>query len=127
MSSTFRPWQLLVVTAAGWINRDQQAVINYLQEENRVLKEQLGSRRLCFTDGQRRRLAAKGKALGRAALDGIATLVTPDTLLAWHRRLIARKWTHCGRRRPGRPAVMKLAWGTCRGRIGRFEPFGWGG
>ena len=45
MLSTFRPWQLLVVTAAGWVNRDQQAVIHYLQEENRVLREHLGKKR----------------------------------------------------------------------------------
>ena len=54
MSSTFRPWQLLVVTAAGWINRDQQAVIHYLQEENRILREHLGKKRLLLTDDQRR-------------------------------------------------------------------------
>jgi len=50
MFKTLRPWPLLVVAAAGWVNRDQQAVINYLQEENRVLREQLGSKRLRLTD-----------------------------------------------------------------------------
>ena len=64
-------------------------VIDYLQEENRVLREQLGPRRLRFTDGQRRRLAAKGRTLGRRVLRDMATIVTPDTLLAWHRGLIA--------------------------------------
>ena len=59
MFKTLRPWQLLVVAAAGWVNRDQQAIVHYVQEENRVLREQLGSKRLRLTDDQRRRLAAK--------------------------------------------------------------------
>ena len=63
--------QFLVVAVAGWINQQQRDVIDYLQEENRVLREQLGPRRLRFTDAQRRRLAAKAKALGRQALSGI--------------------------------------------------------
>jgi putative transposase len=82
-------------------------VIAYLVEENRVLKEQLesGEMRLRFTDEQRRRLAVKGKPLGRKALSQIATIVTPETILAWHRRLIAAKWTY-PQRRVGRPGVM---------------------
>ena len=108
MFSTLRPWQLLVVTAAGWVNRDQQAVLSYLQEENRVLREYLGKKRLLLTDDQRRRLAAKGKILGRRILGDVASIVSPDTILAWHRRLIARKWDHSDKRRgPGRPGVMR--------------------
>ncbi len=84
--------QLLVLIIAGWVNRSQQDVIEYLQAENRVLREQLGGRRLLLTDGQRRRLAAKAKRLGRNGLFGITTLVTPDTLLRWYRRLIAKKY-----------------------------------
>ena len=57
--------QFLLVMFAGWVNRRQQDVIAYLHEENSVLREQLGGRRLRFTDDQRRRLAARGKALGR--------------------------------------------------------------
>jgi hypothetical protein len=60
---------------AGWVNRSQQDVIEYLEEENRVVREQLGGRRLLFTDGQRRRLAAKAKAIGRKGLFEISTLV----------------------------------------------------
>jgi hypothetical protein len=62
--------QLLLATFAGWVGRKQTAIITYLIEENRVLKEQLKSdgRRLRFTDDQRRRLAAKGKPLGRKVL-----------------------------------------------------------
>ena len=87
-------FHLLLATFAGWVGRQQSAVISYLIEENRVLKEQLesGGRHLRFTDDQRRRLAAKGKPLGRKVLHQIATIVTPDTILAWHRKLIAAKW-----------------------------------
>ena len=72
------------------MNRRQQAVIEYLQEEVRVLQEQLGKRPR-FADDQRRRLAAKGKSVGRKGLLQFASIVTPDTRLAWHRRLIAKK------------------------------------
>jgi putative transposase len=76
---------------AGWMNQHQVQMIEYLREENRVLREQLGDRRLRFTDDQRRQLAAKAKGLGRKLLAEIATIVTPETLLAWHRQLIALK------------------------------------
>jgi transposase InsO family protein len=100
--------QILLATFAGWVGRQQTCVIQYLVEENRVLKEQIESsgRRMRLTDDQRRRLAAKGKPLGRRILRNIATIVTPDTILAWHRRLIAAKWTY-PRKRVGRPGVMK--------------------
>lgn len=70
-------------------------MIAYLVEENRILKEQIesGGKGLRFTDGQRCRLAAKGRPLGLKALRQIATIVTPEAILAWHRRLIAAKWT----------------------------------
>ena len=81
MAQVLRPWQILVATFAGWINEHQESVIDYLREENRVLKEQIGDKRLLLTDDQRRRLAAKAKAIGRRALEDVATIVTPDTLL----------------------------------------------
>lgn len=61
MSTILSPWQLLVVGLSGWISREQYAVIEYLKEENRVLREQVGKKWLRFTDDQRRRLAAKAK------------------------------------------------------------------
>ncbi len=88
---------------AGWVNRHQQDVIEYLQEENRALREQLGGKRLRFTDRQRRRLADKAKAISRKLLFEIGTLVTPDTLLRWHRELIAKKYDGSKNRKPGRP------------------------
>jgi hypothetical protein len=97
------PLQFLMLIFAGWVNRHQQDVIEYLQEENRSLREQLGGKRLRFTDQQRRRLALKAKQVGRRGLVQIETLVTPDTLLRWYRQLIARKYDGSESRRPGRP------------------------
>ena len=106
MSPSPHVFQFLVVAVAGWINQQQCDVIDYLQEENRVLREPLGPGRLRFTDAQRRRLAAQAKRLGRRVLRDLHTLVTPDTLLRWHRQLIARKYDGRSRRGPGRPRVM---------------------
>ena len=89
MSTILQPWQLLLVGLAGWINREQLAVIEYRKEENRVLREQLAGKRLRLSDQQRVQLAAKAKALGRRVLAELGTIITPDTLLAWPRRLIA--------------------------------------
>src|SRR4051794_3130859 len=97
------PFRFVLISIAGWMNQQQQQAIEYLREENKVLREQLGGRRLRFTDDQRRRLAAKAKGLGRRALAAVATLVTPETLLAWHRKLIARKYDGSAGREPGRP------------------------
>src|SRR5580692_10962580 len=85
------------------MNQHQVQMIDYLREENQVLREQLGGRRVRLNDDQRRRLAAKAKGLGRKVLVEIATLVTPETLLAWHRKLIAQKYDGSGKRGPGRP------------------------
>lgn len=96
---------MLLAALLGWLEREQRDVIAFLREENRALKAQLGNRRLRLHDDQRRRLAVLGERLGRGVLREVATLVTPDTMLRWHRQLIARKWTYT-RRRLGRPAVL---------------------
>jgi len=97
------PFRLLLISLAGWVNQQQQDSIDYLQEENRVLREQVGDRRLRLNDNQCRRLAVKAKKLGRRVLHELATLVTLETLLAWHRRLIAQKYDGGRQRGPGRP------------------------
>ena len=97
--------QFLLVALAGCVNQQHRDVIDYLQEENRVLREQLGPRRLRFTDTQRRRLAARAKTVGRRVLRDLATIVTPDRLLAWHRSLIAQQYDGSARRGPGRPPM----------------------
>src|SRR5437868_8986724 len=99
---------VLTAMVAGWIQRHQQQVITYLQEENRVLKAQLGGRRLRLTDPERRRLAALAHPLGRKRLKELATLATPETLLRWYHRLIAQKFDGSQQRRPlGRPRVAE--------------------
>jgi putative transposase len=98
------PFRFLLVALAGWVNQQQREVIDYLQAENRVLREQVGARPLRFTDDQHIRLAAKAKNLGRRALREIGTIVSPDTLLAWHRHVIEQKYDG-HRRGPGRPPV----------------------
>jgi putative transposase len=88
---------------AGWVNRNQLAIIDYLKTENQVYREQLGGKRIRFNDDQRRRLAAKAKVLGRKALSEMdCCIVTPDTLLRWYRKLIARKYDGSKNRKSGR-------------------------
>ena len=105
MNHVLKPWQLFLLILAGWINRHQQEVIQYLEAENRLLREKSGKwniplagKRILLNDDQRRRLAVKGKVLGRKALQQIATIVTPDTI-RWHRELIAAKWDYSKRRK----------------------------
>jgi putative transposase len=99
---------VLIAMVAGWIQRHQQQVITYLQEENRVLKAQLGPQRLRLTDTERRRLAALAYPLGRKRLKELATLATPDTLMRWYHRLIAHKFDGSPHRSQlGRPPVAE--------------------
>ena len=107
MSFVLQPWQLLLVILAGCLNRQLQQVIDYLRAENQVLKEKLGKKRILLTDDQRRRLAVQGKLLGRNLLEQVATIVTPDTILRWHRELVAQKWDYSHRRTKqlGRPPI----------------------
>lgn len=99
--------QFVLVCLAGWLNRKQQLVIEYLQEEVKVLREQL-DRKPRFNHDQRRRLAAKRNKLGRDRLLQFASIVSPQALLAWHRRLIARKYDRSSRRSPGRPPTPAM-------------------
>jgi Integrase core domain len=99
------PLHWIVAALFGWLQQEQHEVIEFLREENRVLKAQLHGRRLRLNDDDRRRLAVIGQRLGRRILTEVATIVTPDTILRWHRELIVRKWTSA-RPRPGRPGVQ---------------------
>src|SRR5467141_1451610 len=99
---------VLIAMVAGWLQRHQQHVITYLQEENRVLKAHHGGRRLRLTDTERRRLATLAHPLGRKRLKEIATVATPDTLLRWYHRLIAQKFDGSKHRTQlGRPRVAE--------------------
>lgn len=106
MTNAIQPFHFIIISLAGWLNRQQQVVIDYLIEQNRVLKDQLEGRRLRFTDEQHIRLAEKSKLLGHRVLDELETLVTPNTLLGWNRKLIVKKWTYT-RKGPGRPRVSQ--------------------
>src|SRR5260370_36573998 len=97
----------LLMIAAGWVHRHQLIVIEFLQAENRLLKDRLRGRRIRFTDAERALLARKAKAVGRRALLELDTIVSPDTLLRWHRRLGAQKWNYAERRGVGRPGIMR--------------------
>ena len=101
------PFRFLLISFAGWINQHQRDVIDYLQEENRILRDQLGNKRPRLTDDQRRRLALKANKLGRKVLAKLDTLFTPNTVLGWHRKLIARKYDGSRKRGSGRPRVME--------------------
>ena len=88
-----------MVALAGWMNRQQQEVIGYLREENRILREKLGHKRILLNDAQKRRLAAAAMKLPRDLLRQFGTLFSPDTILRWHRLLIARKYDGSGGKR----------------------------
>jgi putative transposase len=94
MTPVLKPWQSLLLILAGRISNRQQEVIDYLLTENRVLREKLGKNRILLNDGQRRRLAITGKILGRKMLNELAAIVTPETILRWHRELVARHWDY---------------------------------
>jgi hypothetical protein len=93
----------LILVFSGWLQRQQAEMVEYLKAENRVLRQKLGGRRILFSDAERRLLARRAYAIGGKALRELNPMVTPDTLLRWHRELVARRWTFIERRRPGRP------------------------
>ena len=121
----WKPWTLFTVALAGWMSRQQQEVIAYLREENRILRENLGRKRILLSIEQKRRLATKGKTIGRELLAKFGTLFSPDTILRWHRHLIARKYDGSANkglnhRRPVEPAEAPCRDGpvVCRERLG---------
>jgi hypothetical protein len=73
MDVILQPWQLYLVILAGWMNRQQQDVTDYLRTENQVLKEKSGRQCILLDDDQRRRLSVKGKVLGRKRLEEVWT------------------------------------------------------
>jgi putative transposase len=99
VKALLQPWRLFLLILAGWVNRRRQDAIEYLITENRVLRAKLGKKRILLTDNQRRRLAVKGKILGRKMLEQFATIVTPDPILRCHRELVSRHWDFSARRK----------------------------
>jgi putative transposase len=97
----------LLLEVAGWVHRHQLLVIEFLQAENRLLKERLRGERIRFTDTERALLGRKAKAVGRKTLLDLETIGSPDTLLRWHGRFVAQKWEFSNRRGPRRPGIMR--------------------
>jgi hypothetical protein len=125
MKFFLKPWHLLAGILAGYANRELQQIIDYLRTKNAILRESFGQRRIRLNDDQRGRLAEKGKTLGHKVLANVATLCTPDTILRWHRLLIARKWDYSqNKRKVGRPPISAKV----RQLVVRFaqENPGWG-
>jgi putative transposase len=110
MNLILQPWHLVLVALSAWMNQRQQQIIEFQNAEIEALLKKLGQKRVLLTDDQRRLLAVKGKAIGRKALMELTTIVTPDTILRWHRQLVAQKWDYSDRRKksPGRPRLRQL-------------------
>src|SRR5262245_38620637 len=96
MDSILQHWQLAVMILAGWVNRHQQEIIEFLRAEN---GQETAS---CSTTISGDASPSKGKLLGRKLLEQVSTIVTPDTILRWHRMLVARKWDYGARRKHSR-------------------------
>ena len=108
MPFLLQPWQFFFVILVGWVHREQQKIILFYQAQLEALMKAQGKKRILLTDDQRRLLAVKGKSLGRKVLMELTTIVTPDTILRWHRMLVAQKWDYSKRRKSvGRPPVEK--------------------
>jgi putative transposase len=100
-------WKELLAYITGSVDEELLLRNEYVAAENRILRNQIKGR-LRLTDRERKTLAEIGKKLGRKALEGVANIVTPDTILGWHRKLIAKKFDGSKHRKyPGRPAIPK--------------------
>ena len=98
-------WKPLLAYITGSVDQELLLRNEYLVTENRILRQQITGR-VRLSDGERKTLAELGKQLGKQALNEVASLVTPDTILAWHRQLIAKKYDGSEHRHaPGRPTI----------------------
>src|SRR5919206_5364384 len=98
-------WKALLAYITGSVNQELLLRNEYLVTENRILRQQITGR-IRLTDGERKTLAEIGHKLGKQALAEVATIVKPDTILAWHRKLVAQKFDGSTQRKaPGRPKV----------------------
>ncbi|MCP4170956.1 MAG: hypothetical protein GY758_09320, partial [Fuerstiella sp.] len=108
MSFLLQPWQILLACLCGTVNDRQQQIIEFQNAQIKALLKKLGRKRLLLDDDQRRLLAVKAHAIGRKTLLELTTIVTPDTILRWHRELVARKFDSSNKRQPGRPRIRQV-------------------
>src|ERR687888_2371350 len=98
-------WKHLLAYITGTIDQELLRRNEYLVTENRILRNQIQGR-LRLSDGERQALAEIGQKLGKKALEEVATIVKPDTILAWHRKLVAQKCDGSAHRKSlGRPRI----------------------
>ena len=98
-------WKTLLAYITGTVDQELLLRNQYLVTENRILRHQIQGR-VRLSDGERKALAEIGQKLGKHALEAVANIVTPDTILAWHRKLVAQKFDGSSQRKaPGRPAI----------------------
>ena len=107
MPFSFQPWKIVLAALSELVRKEQEKVIEYLQLENQILLEKLSGNRVLLNDDHRRRLAVKGKALGRHQLKKIATVAQADTILRWHRELVELNTYTKPKQNVGRPATDK--------------------
>jgi hypothetical protein len=110
MSFLLQPWHILVAALCGMVNERQQQIIEFQNAQIEALLKKLGKKRLLLDDDQRRLLAVKAHAIGRKALLELTTIVTPDTILRWHRKLVAKKFDSSNKRQPGAHAYDRKSW-----------------
>ncbi len=109
MNFILQPWQLFCLILAGWVNRRQQEMLEFYRAELEAMMKAQGKKRILLTDDQRRLLAVKGKSLGRKALMEMTTIVTPDTIIRWHRQLVSQKWDSSNKQNYiGRPRIRQV-------------------
>src|SRR5207245_6260201 len=98
-------WKTLLAYITGTVDQELLLRNEYLVTANRILRHQIKGR-LRLSDGERKTLAEIGQKLGKKALEDVAKIVKPDTILAWHRRLVAQKFAGSQQRKaPGRPSI----------------------
>jgi len=112
MPFLLQPWHLMLACLCGLVNHRQQQIIEFQNAQIEALLKQLGKKRLLLDDDQRRLLAVKAHVIGRKALRELTTIFTPDTILRWHRELVAKKFDSSDKRKPGRPRIRQVIVGA---------------
>ena len=107
MSFLLTPRHILLAVLCGLVNDRQQQIIEFQNAQIAAFLKKLGRKRLLLNDDQRRLLAVKAHAIGRKTLLDLARIVTPDTILRWHRELVAKKFDCSHKRKSGRPGIRQ--------------------